>query len=117
MKKLFLLLTLLFATNVPSMLAQDRVILNPTNQGTGNNHGPKPRNPIDIPEAYIDGYTLTFDNSCIGCTVTLFDGNGEIVYIDVVDENGVVEIPNTFVGTFELQLVRNGITFVGEIEL
>ena len=116
MKKALFLLTLFFTANMMPTMAQD-VILNPTNQGSGSNQGQGPRAPIVIPEADIDGYTLTFDNSCIGCTITLFDGNGEIVYIDVVDENGVVEIPDTFVGTFELQLVRNGITFVGEIEL
>ncbi|MBQ6750731.1 MAG: hypothetical protein IJR02_08195 [Bacteroidaceae bacterium] len=116
MKKALFLLTLFFTAHMMPAMAQD-VILTPTSSGNIGNDGSPHRTPITIPEAYIDGYTLTFDESCIGCTVTLFDGNGEIVYIDVVDENGVVEIPNTFVGTFELQLVRNGITFVGEIEL
>ena len=117
MKQFLISLLLFSAANIASLQADEPVILHPKPIGNGQGEGSMPRTPITIPEAYIDGYTLTFDESCIGCTITLFDGNGEIVYIDVVDENGVVEIPNTFVGTFELQLVRNGITFVGEIEL
>jgi len=98
-----------------SSYAGEPVILDikhPTQSGTGI-----PRSPVQYPEAYIDGYTLTFDSSCIGCTITLLNENEEVVYINVVTENGEVEIPTTFVGTYELQLVRGSITFVGEIEL
>lgn len=117
MKKLFIIIAL-FVTSTSMMQAQpEPVILNPTNQGTGADHGQKPRTPITIPEAYIDGHTLTFESSCIGCTITLLNENDVIVYIDVVDENGEVEIPTTFMGTYELQLVKDDITFVGEIEL
>lgn len=83
----------------------------------GNGHGGTNRSPILIPEAYLDGYTLTFDANCIGCPLTLVDEAENIVYTTIIDNTGTVELPDTLSGTFELQIVRGGITFVGEIEL
>ncbi|MBQ6964594.1 MAG: hypothetical protein IJP82_02740 [Bacteroidaceae bacterium] len=83
MKKLFIIIALFVASTSMMQAQPEPVILNPTNQGNGANHGQKPRTPIAIPEAYIDGYTLTFDSSCIGCTITLLNENEEVVYIVV----------------------------------
>lgn len=118
MKKVLLFLMLLFATNVVSaQTGNPPVILHPIpNDNLGDKEGNN-KAPLAPVYVYQDGYTLTFESSCIGCTVTLLDENDVIVYIDVVDENGEVEIPTTFVGTYELQLVKDDITFVGEIEL
>ena len=80
-------------------------------------HSSVPRTPIVIPEVYIDGYTLTFDVSCIGCPVAIVAEEENVVFTTYVDETGVVELPNDLTGIFELQLVRGSITFVGEIEL
>ena len=35
----------------------------------------------------------------------------------MIDESGIVELPDTLSGIFELQIERGSITFVGEIEL
>lgn len=116
MKKIFIAIMLLFATNIGFVQADEPVILHPTgkhNKGKGN----KPKSPIVIPEAYIDGYTLSFDESCIGCHVTLFDEDENIVFTAIVDENGIVTLPDSLSGTFELQLERGSIMFVGEIVL
>lgn len=117
MKQIFIAIMLLFATNIGFVQADEPVILNPRHNGNGANNPHKPRSPIVIPEAYIDGYTLSFDESCIGCPVTLFDEDENIVYTTVVNEEGIVELPGSLSGTFELQLERVGITFVGVIEL
>jgi len=116
MKKIFIAIMLLFATNITTMKAED-VILHPRNTGHGSDHGNKPRTPIVIPEAYIDGYTLTFDTSCIGCPITLLDEDENIVFTAIVNAEGIVNLPDTLSGTFELQLERGGIIFVGEIVL
>ena len=99
------------------MRADEPVILNPFGNGNGANNPHKPKAPIAIPEAYIDGYTLSFDESCIGCPVTLFDEDENIVFTAIVDENGIVTLPTDLSGTFVLQLERGSIIFVGEIEL
>ncbi len=78
------------------------------------------RAPIRIPEAYIEDHNLTFDSSCIGCTITLLQDD-IIIYSATVEENdsmeGEVVLPDYLAGVFELQLERGSITFVGEIEL
>ena len=83
----------------------------------GNNHNGPNRSPAATPEAYLDGYILTFDASCIGIPLTLVDEEENIVYTTIIDNNGTVELPDTLSGIFELQIARGSITFVGEIEL
>ena len=118
MRKFLISLLLLSAANMSSLYAEDDpVILHPKPIGNGQGHGNKPRTPIAMPEVYIDGYTLTFDASCIGCPITFVDEEENAVYTTYVDETGTVELPHSLTGTFELELVRGSITFVGEIEL
>lgn len=91
-----------------------------TTKANSQGAGKPPRSPIRIPNAYIDGHILTFDSSCIGCTITLLQDD-IIIYSATVEENdnmeGEVVLPDYFTGMFELQLERGSITFVGEIEL
>lgn len=82
-----------------------------------NNEGNRPaRNPIYVPNVTIDGTTLHFEHSCIGCSIHLLQDD-VIVYSDVVDENGEVQLPSNLSGVYQLQLQFGSITFVGEIEL
>lgn len=119
-KHLFTFISMLLATSVMMNANEsqdpDKVDIKITRPGT-NEQNPPRRTPINIPEVYIDGYTLTFDASCIGCPITLVDEEENVVYTTYVGETGIVELPNDLTGTFELQLVRGSITFVGEIEL
>lgn len=112
MKKVLLVIMLLFATNFTFMQAGD-VILRPR---TSHAHGNKPRTPSTPIYVEQNGTTLTFDASCIGCSITLFDENENIVYTTIIDETATVEMPDSLVGIFELQLIRNNIIYVGEIE-
>lgn len=107
---------LLFLCGICNVNAQTGIPLGPEiidNQG--HDHGDDPRGPIEIPTAYYEDYVLSFDSSCIGCTVEL-EQNDVVVFTGVVDSNGEVEIPETLVGLIELRIYRNGITYVGEFE-
>lgn len=115
MRKILFTLLLICAASITSLQAEKPVILHPNNKGKTS--GNKPRTPIEIPEVYIDDYTLTFDESCIGCPLTLVDEDDNVVYTTMIDETGIVELPDTLSGIFELQIERGSITFVGEIEL
>lgn len=78
------------------------------------------RSPIRIPSVYIDGNILTFDASCIGCTISLVQDD-EVIYtatvVETDDWEGEVVLPEYLTGVFELQLQIGAITFVGEIEM
>lgn len=113
LKALLFVATLLFSVNV---MAQGEIIIIPQNEGQGNDSGDKPKGPILIPTVYYEDYVLTFDSSCIGCTIELVQDD-EVVFTGVVDTNGEVEIPETLVGLVELRIRRGGITFVGEFEI
>ncbi len=78
-------------------------------------HGNDPKSPVLLPTVYYEDYVLTFDSSCIGCTIELVQ-NDVVVFTGVVDPNGEVEIPDTLVGLVELRIYRDGIMFVGEFE-
>ncbi len=118
MRKFFITFLLVGMIGASPLQAEDGpVILNPRNKGNNQVQGNKPRSPIVIPEAYLDGYILTFDASCIGIPLTLVDEEENIVYTTIIGNTGIVELPDTLSGIFELQIVRGSITFVGEIEL
>ena len=76
--------------------------------------GPQ-RNPVVLPEVYIDGYVLTFDESCVGDTLQLVQ-NGVVVYSAVITSDEV-ELPATLEGEFELQIIHGNWLFYGDIEL
>jgi hypothetical protein len=117
-RKLSTILTVvLFLLCASLVKAQTHVPLEPeivVNQGS--EQGDKPKGPILIPTVYYEDYVLTFDSSCIGCTIELVQDD-EVVFTGVVDTNGEVEIPETLVGLVELRIRRGGITFVGEFEI
>ena len=69
----------------------------------------------ELPTVYYADYVLTFDSSCIGCTIELVQDD-EVVFTGVVNANGEVEIPDTLVGLIELRIYRGGTSFVGEFE-
>ena len=53
--------------------------------GPGDDHSntggsPLPKTPIQIPEVYLDGHTLSFDAAIEGCEVRLLDENENVVF-------------------------------------
>lgn len=116
MKKYLLLSLLSFATFVSVVAEKKDVIINPTVQSENNYNDKYPRSPIYQPCIFIEDFTLFFDLSCIDCSIQLLQDD-VIVYSDVVDENGEVQLPSNLSGVYQLQLQFGSITFVGEIEL
>ena len=106
----------LFLCCVSIVNAQTNVPLEPEIvDGQGSDHGANPKAPVQIPTVYYEDYVLTFDSSCIGCTIELVQDD-EVVFTGVVNANGEVEIPDTLVGLIELRIYRGGTSFVGEFE-
>jgi len=79
--------------------------------GSGNGH----KTLDELPTVYYADYVLTFDSSCIGCTIELVQDD-EVVFTGVVNANGEVEIPDTLVGLIELRIYRGDDTYIGEFE-
>lgn len=75
-----------------------------------------PKSPILVPEVNIDEYTLTFDDSCLGCELRLVDENDNVVYTTVITSNTLV-LPTYLSGEYELQIISGIYCFYGYIEL
>ncbi len=84
------------------------------NQGEHNN----PKSPILIPEVYLNGNVLTFDEALEGTTVQLLDEDDTIVFSDFIEENQTsIVFPTTLFGSYKLLILCSNITFYCEIEL
>ena len=92
-------------------------IINDDNHNNTGDH-PLPKSPVQIPEVYLDGHTLSFDAAIEGCEVRLLDEYENVIFTDFIEENQTLLIlPSTLTGTFELQIIRGNIIFYCEIEL
>lgn len=79
---------------------------------------PLPKSPVQVPEVYLDGDTLYFDEALEGCTVQLVDEDEAVVFSDSIAENQTsLVLPATLTGIFELQIVTDQYIFYCEIEL
>lgn len=115
MKKLiFIALCMLFGS-VSLVCAQSGPIEIPVQYPPELPHGADPKSPVLLPTVYYENYVLTFDSSCIGCTIELVQDD-EVVFTGVVNANGEVEIPDTLVGLIELRIYRGDDTYIGEFE-
>ena len=95
-------------------------IQNPIHNDDNTNEGAGvlPKSPVQIPEVYLDGHTLSFDAAIEGCTVRLLDEDENVIFSDFIEENQTsLLLPSTLTGTFELQIIRGDIIFYCEIEL
>lgn len=75
-----------------------------------------PKSPILVPEVSIDDYTLTFDDSCLGCELRLLDEDGVLVYSTTITSDTLV-LPSYLEGEYELQIIRGIYCFYGYIDL
>ena len=75
-----------------------------------------PRSPILIPEVDLEGYTLTFIDSCVGCTLQLVNVDDEVEYSTVISSDTLV-LPSTLEGEYEIRIICGDYYFYGGIEL
>jgi hypothetical protein len=74
------------------------------------------RNPVEVPEVSLDGHTLTFYTSCLGCTLRLVNEEDEVVYTTIITSDTLV-LPSTLEGEYEIQIIQGQWCFYGWIEL
>lgn len=92
------------------------------NEGPGS-EGPiggnsNPKSPILVPEVYLNGNVLTFDEALEGTTVQLLDEDDNVVFSDFIEENQTsIVFPTTLFGSYKLYIICSDITFYCEIEL
>ena len=78
---------------------------------------PEPhRSPIEVPEIDLEGYTLTFIDSCVGCTLQLVNADDEVEYSTVISSDTLV-LPSTLEGEYEIRIICGDYYFYGNIEL
>ena len=112
-KYLIILLALLAATTINA--EPELVPVRPVK--TTPDDGDPARSPILTPVFYLDGYTLTAADNTLGSTVMLLDEDDNVVFTTYVSIEGDIQLPTTLSGTYTIEVVRGGITFIGEIEL
>ena len=76
------------------------------------NQGQPQRGPMLAPEVSIEDYTLSFDHSCLGCTLRLVDANDDVAYTTVISGDTLV-LPSTLSGEYELQILFDDCYFFG----
>lgn len=116
MKRQILPIAILLMSFISSAYAEKRQVPLNNNTNTNNMDDHHKRTPVLIPTAFIDGHTLTFDSSCIGCPITVLEDD-VIVFWGTIDEEGTLVLPDSLDGSFTIEVQRGSITFVGEIEL
>lgn len=77
---------------------------------------PIKRSPSSTITIYVEERLLFFDTSFEGFNIELLQDD-EVVYSDIIDENGEVQLPDYLVGEYELRFYVGSFVFVGEIEL
>lgn len=83
---------------------------------TGGN--PYPKSPVLVPEVYLNGNVLTFDEALEGTTVQLLDEDDNVVFSDFIEENQTsIVFPTTLFGSYKLFIICSDITFYCEIDL
>lgn len=90
-----------------------------TNTQKGGPHKAPPRMPsVQVPVVFLDGNTLYFDEPCGALTLQLVDEDDSVVYSVAIPAGTTEwELPGTFEGWYELQIIQGRFCFHGWIEL
>lgn len=117
MKKLFVILFFTIAlTNVAMAIDSDLVILTEKIDNPISGNGGPSKQPSVSLEIYQTDNVFFFGESFVGCAVSLLV-NDVVVFSTEVNENGLVTIPETFIGTYELQLAVGDVIYWAMVEL
>lgn len=73
---------------------------------------------VQVPVVFLDGNTLYFDEPCGALTLQLVDEDDSVVYSVTIPAGTTEwELPCTFEGEYELQIIQGRFSFHGWIEL
>ena len=76
------------------------------------------RGPVLIPDVFLDGYSLSFNTPCDGCTLRLLDENDNVVYSTVIPTGTTsLVLPSYLSGEYEIQIIHGNYCFWGYIYL
>lgn len=125
MKKLLLSIVLLLASSFSDVIAQnsgeyngDEIILHTSIIDPTKDNGPIRRSPIHVPSISIDDHTLLFNSSCDGCTLRLYNEEGDLVVnLIIPDNSSTISLPSFLTGEYEIQIIRGNYCFYGYIKL
>ena len=125
MKKLLLSIVLLLASSFSDVIAQnsgeyngDEIILHTSIIDPTKDNGPIRRSPIHVPSISIDDHTLFFNSSCDGCTLRLYNEEGDLVVnLIIPDNSSTISLPSFLTGEYEIQIIQGNICFYGYITL
>lgn len=79
---------------------------------------PLPKAPVQPPHIGIEGYTLYMYTPCDGCELRLVDAGGYEVYSTIIPTSCTsLDLPTTFSGEYELQIIRGSFCFYTIVEL
>lgn len=116
MKKNLLILWIGLTLAMPLYSEEKEVIITPVLYGQTMAGAGHPRMPLKVPRVIQNDKILIFGTSYVGISIQLLQDD-VIVWLDIVDENGEVILPEHLSGTYTLLFQLGSITFVGEIEL
>ena len=125
MKKLLLSIVLLLASSFSDVIAQNsgeyngvEIILHTSIIDPTKDNGPIRRSPIHVPSISIDDHTLFFNSSCDGCTLRLYNEEGDLVVnLIIPDNSSTISLPSFLTGEYEIQIIRGNYCFYGYIKL
>lgn len=81
-------------------------------------NGGQNKSPVVPPSVSIDGHTLYLYSGCAGATLQVVNTLGVAVYTEELYETTTeVELPETLVGEYELQILRGNFCFYATIDL
>ena len=118
MKKLLLSTVLLLASSYTGVTAKssreisgEDLTINSNFEDPSKPQGPirRVKSVVRVPIVSVDDHTLTINKPYNGCTILLFDENGELQYSTVMTENyATVDLPAYLKGDYEIQITRGG---------
>jgi len=109
---LFMIMVFLPLSSIKLNAASEPLPLQVEYNDPAEGQGRPQKSPILVPEVSIEDYTLSFDHSCLGCTLRLVDASDNVAYTTVINGDTLV-LPSTLSGEYELQILFDDCYFFG----
>ena len=111
-KILFLLFMVLFSISISATVTENPIKLTSNNTNHNGTHHRSLPTEINV---YQEGDVLTFGIDYSGFEIEIVDSDDSMVFYGIIDSNGLITLPDTLEGTYELRLIIEDTVFSGEI--